>query len=38
MQRATVGAMEGIDVAGVTTWYEKHVSGAKPPLHFDRLP
>lgn len=30
--------MEGIDVAGVTHWYEQYVSGTKPPLHFERLP
>jgi aminoglycoside phosphotransferase (APT) family kinase protein len=30
--------MEGIDIGEVTNWYEQQVPGAKPPLHFERLP
>jgi aminoglycoside phosphotransferase (APT) family kinase protein len=26
---------EGIDVAGVTAWFEHHVAGVRPPLRFD---
>ncbi|HEY4376781.1 MAG TPA: phosphotransferase family protein [Acidimicrobiales bacterium] len=29
--------IEGIDVAGVTTWFEDNASGVKPPLAFDLI-
>jgi aminoglycoside phosphotransferase (APT) family kinase protein len=28
-------APRGIDAPNVTAWFEKHVSGVEPPLHFD---
>jgi aminoglycoside phosphotransferase (APT) family kinase protein len=28
----------GIDVAGVTAWFQAEVPGARPPLRFERLP
>ena len=31
------GTVEGVDVAPVTTWFEDHVPGVKPPLAFDLI-
>jgi aminoglycoside phosphotransferase (APT) family kinase protein len=34
---ATADAPDGIDRAGVESWFEENVSGVKPPLSFDRI-
>ena len=31
------GEIKGIDRAGVTAWFERHVEGATPPLDFDLI-
>jgi aminoglycoside phosphotransferase (APT) family kinase protein len=33
----TAEAPEGIDRAGVETWFSEHVEGAEPPLAFERI-
>ena len=30
-------APAGIDAAPVTAWFEEHIDGVEPPLHFDRV-